>query len=164
MSLNIFVSYSSRDLDKVDALRSELSSTPICVYVAEYSMPPGANINAAIGNSIAQADAFVLVWSQNARESEWVLQELGQAVSLKKPILPIVLESNLRPPESISNIKFISFEDNPVGAMRQARDFLYANYEARRNQLEAAARAQEEKDNLVKLGLGALAFWLFTRK
>ena len=164
MSLNLFVSYSTLDLEQVSALHGELSSTPINVYVAEHSMPPGANINQEIKNSIAQSDAFVLVWSHNARASEWVLQELGQAVVLQKQILPIILDPDLKLPESISSLKFISFAENPAGAMRQARDFLYANYEARKFQLEAAARAQEEKDNLVKLGLAGLAVWLFTRK
>lgn len=164
MSLNIFVSYSTQDLEKVGVLQGELSSTPISVYVAKNSMPPGANINQEIKSSISQADAFVLVWSRNARASEWVLQELGQAVLLQKPILPIVLDQGLKLPESISGLKFISFAENPYGAMKQARDFLYANYEIRRNQLEAAARVQAEKDNLAKLGLAGFALWLFTRK
>lgn len=164
MSLNIFVSYSTRDLEQVSALQAELSSTPIAVYVAEYSMPPGADINQSIKRSIAQADAFVLVWSKNARDSEWVLQELGQAVALRKPILPIVLEPDVKLPLSISSLKYISAAADPVGALKQARDFLYANYEARKSQIEAAARAQQEQDNLVKLGLAGLAIWLMTKK
>jgi 16S rRNA G1207 methylase RsmC len=164
MSLNIFVSYSTRDLEQVSALQAELSSTPIKVYVAQDSMPPGVDINQAIKETISQADAFVLVWSKNARDSEWVLQELGQAVALRKPILPIVLDADVKLPLSISSLKYISVAADPVGAMKQARDFLYANYEARRVQIEAAARVQQEQDNLVKLGLAGLAFWLLTKK
>lgn len=164
MSLNIFVSYSTRDLEKVSALQAELQDTPIKVYVAEHSMAPGVNITETIRKSISASDIFVLVWSQNARASEWVLQELGQAVLLQKPILPIVLDGDMKLPESISHIKFISFSENPGSALRLARDFLYTAYEARRSQLAAVARAQEEKDNIVKLGLAGFAVWLFTRK
>ena len=164
MSLSIFVSYSSHDLEHVGALQVELQDTPISVYVAEHSLQPGTGINEAIKRSIAEADAFVLVWSNNARASEWVLQELGQALVLQKPVLPIVLDSGLRLPASISNLKFISFAENPGGALKIAREFLYSNYLARRSQLAAAAKAQEESDTLVKLGLAGLAVWLFTRK
>ena len=163
MSLNIFVSYSSRDLEHVGALQSELSETPITVYVAEHSMLPGYHISESIKRSISECDQFVLVWSRNARESEWVLQELGQAVLLRKPILPIVLDSDTRLPESISGIKFVSFVDEPSKALRLTRDILFGQYEKRKKELADFARSKEEKDNAVKLGLAAFAFWLFTR-
>ena len=161
MSLNIFVSYSSRDLEHVEA---ELRETPINVYVADNSMPPGVNISESIEKSISECDQFVLVWSRNARESEWVLQELGQAILLQKPILPIVLDSEMRLPESIAGLKFVSFAHESRQALRLTRDILFGNYEKRQKQLAAIARAQEEKDNVIKLGLTALAFWLFTHK
>lgn len=164
MSLNIFISYSSQDLEHVGALQTELSSTPIKVYIAEKSLPPGRDISADLTQAIQTADAFVLVWSHSASRSEWVLQEIGQALVLRKPILPIVLDSDLKLPESIAHLKFISFATNPSGAMRDARDFLYSNYESRHAHIAAEARAKEEKDNIAKLALAGLAFWLFTRK
>lgn len=163
MSLNIFVSYSTKDLHRVADLQTQLGGTPISVYVAQDSMPSGVEIPNAIRSAISQSDLFVLLWSENARASEWVLQEVGHARALNKPILPIVLTEGSRLPESLSNIKFISVADQPHDAMRLARDHIYAEYEKRRDYLAAQARAQEEKDSLAKLAVAGFLVWIFTR-
>ena len=163
MALNIFVSYSTKDLHRVADLQSQLRGTPISVYVAQDSMPSGAEVSSAIRDAISQCDLFVLLWSENARASEWVLQEVGHARALNKSILPIVLTEGARLPESLSNLNFISVAAQPSDAMRLARDQIYAEYEKKRDYLAAQAREQEEKDNLAKLAVAGFLLWVFTR-
>lgn len=57
-----------------------------------------------IYDAIARCDRFMLFWSNNAKQSEWVSRELDIALEKGKRILPIRLDStDLRP--DIGNVQ-----------------------------------------------------------
>jgi hypothetical protein len=89
MAYKVFVSYSTKDIPNVDALRTFLQFPDVECFVSEYAVMPGAPIAATTKMSILACDLFVLLWSKNAMASEWVSQEIGIAHGNHKPILPL---------------------------------------------------------------------------
>ncbi len=103
----VFVSYSTHDLRNVNELQQSLDGTGVEVFVAEHSVLPSEHLSAKISSAISACDLFVLLWSENAKASEWVSQEIGKAHSLHKKILPLVLTEGLNLPGFISNLKYL---------------------------------------------------------
>lgn len=113
MKYNVFISYSTKDLDKVKKLQAILDDTDdVNVFVAEYSVRPGEVLDRKIEKAIKNSNLFILFWSNNSKVSEWVGQEVGIAKQADKDILPIILDKNLTSPGFISNVKYISAHDN----------------------------------------------------
>jgi TIR domain len=138
MAFQVFVSYSTRDLHVVTALREHLQSVGAIVYVAEYSTAPGQSLSEEIQGAIQRCDLFLLVWSTNARSSEWVPQEIGAAKGLKKPIMPVVLHAGLNLPAFLSDLKYLELHKNPTAAVEWLRGFV-AERAQKKQQGEALA-------------------------
>lgn len=153
MAFNIFVSYSTRDLQVVNALRHYLQLTEAAVYVAEYSMPAGQSLPVDIRRVIETCDLFLLVWSTNAQNSEWVPQEIGVATGLKKPIMPVVLHKDMKLPAFLSDLKYLKLYENPGAAVEWLQHFV-------------VERSEKKKiDGLVALGIvGAILLGLSSGK
>jgi hypothetical protein len=158
----VFVSYSTHDLKNVEQLRQSLCGTGIEVFVAEHTVSPSEVLSEKISSAIATCDLFVLLWSSNARSSEWVAQEIGKAHSLQKTILPLVLEKGLGLPGFISGLKYLPVFRDPQTAIAQAQDFVLKQYEAKRAALRQKQQEQETARNF--LVLGGLVLWLFSQK
>ena len=107
MSYRIFISYSTSDLELVNELVKHLQDPSVEVFVAEYSINPGEKLNDSIIRAIKSCDHFVLLWSKNARSSEYVSQEIALALNNDKNILPIVLDKGSQLPGFIKDLKFL---------------------------------------------------------
>lgn len=153
MTYKVFISYSTKDLPIVEHVRSLLQHSSIEVFVAEYSLAPGQSLPAEIITAIKNCNLFILLWSRNSKESEWVPQEIGIATSEKKPILPAVLHPDISLPCFIRELKYLPVYKNPEGAL----SWLRANVFER-------AQKKEQTDGLVWLGLGAAVIWLLSQK
>lgn len=161
--MRVFVSYSTKDLADVEALRASLAGSPIEIFVAENSVKPSESLASEIKSAIRVCDLFVVVWSNNAKNSDWVSQEVGQAVALKKPVLPIVLEGSMGLPGFISDLKYISSEGDRKGAIEQACKVIAEQYDKKRSAEAEAQKRKAESDAKFWLGAGALALWLFSK-
>ena len=95
--------------------------TGVEVFVAEHSVSPGEHLSAKISSAISACDLFVLLWSANAKASEWVPQEIGKAHSLNKQILPLVLAEGLHLPGFMSDLKYLAMYDNPESSLEEAK-------------------------------------------
>lgn len=88
----VFISYSSADLAQADTLRSVLEKNELSCWMAPRDIPGGSNYTKEIPIAIRNCKVFVLVLSQSAQSSQWVLKELDSAVNCGKVILPFMLE------------------------------------------------------------------------
>lgn len=149
VAFSIFVSYSTRDLQVVSALQQHLQTTGVGVYVAEYSTQPGRSLSEEIRRAIQTCDLFLLVWSTNAQNSEWVPQEIGVATGLKKPNMPVVLHEGMKLPAFLGDLKYLELHKDPAAAVGWLQRFV-------------AERAQKKQaDGVVLLGIaGAILFAL----
>ncbi len=152
MAFKVFISYSTKDLPIINHVKSILEGSSIEVFIAEYSIKPGEALPVKIKTAIQSCDLFLLMWSNNSRESEWVSQEIGIATSGSKNIIPVVLEPNLHLPGFISHLKYLPVHKNPEVAMSWLRDNLFQK-----------AAEKERNDGLLWLGLGAAVVWLASR-
>lgn len=159
----VFVSYSTRDLENVATLRQALVGTGVEVFVAEHSVEPSQSLSHTIARAIEACDLFVLIWSKNAKASDWVSQEIGKAHSLKKRILPLVLTDGLTLPGFIGDLKYLPVYKDPEASLNWAREFILRQFEAKQAVL-AAAQQQKQNETLAVLGLGALLLWALGQK
>lgn len=151
MNYSVFISYSTKDLSVVNYVKNLLENYSIQVYVAEYTAPPGVDLTNHIKNSITSCDLFILLWSSNSKNSEWVTPEIALASANNKTIIPVVLEPNLELPVFIKNLKYLEAYTNPQQAFEYLRRYVYE-----------AADKKSRVDGLVMLGLGAAFLYLLT--
>ena len=88
----VFISYSTKDQLQAEAVRNVIEQNGITCWMAPRDIPGGSNYTKEIPNAIRGCQAFVLMLSQNAQSSPWVLKELDSAVNEGKIILPFQLE------------------------------------------------------------------------
>jgi len=117
MAYSVFISYSTRDLRTAEVIRGWVQHAGATVFLAQYSVPPGQQLAEQVLAAIRNCDLFLLMWSQGARGSDWVPQEIGVARGLNKPILPIVLDANAPPPGFIQGLKYLPLYPNAQAAV-----------------------------------------------
>lgn len=128
MAYNVFISYSTKNLHIVDWVRTTLAQPGVTeVFAAEYSVLPGQVLNAEIIRAIRDCDLFVLLWSHDARTSDYVPQEIGIAVGCNKVILPVVMEDNVPVPAFIADRKYLPAHKNWEGSFRWLTEFVHEN-------------------------------------
>lgn len=88
----VFISYSTKDQLQAEAVRNVIEQNGISCWMAPRDIPGGSNYTKEIPHAIRDCQAFVLMLSQNAQTSPWVLKELDRAVNEGKTILPFQLE------------------------------------------------------------------------
>jgi hypothetical protein len=153
MALKVFISYSTKDLQTVNIVRSMLSTTAVEVFVAEYNVAPGAPLAQVIINEIKACDLFILLWSHNSRTSEWVPQEIGIAKAENKKIIPVLLHPGLPLPGFISDLKYLDVPKNPQDAFTWLRSNVLAQASEKQNQ-----------EGLAWLAISGALLWLFSRE
>lgn len=88
----IFISYSSIDLPQAETVRNVLEKNGLSCWMAPRDIPGGSNYTKEIPIAIRNCKVFVLILSDSAQNSHWVLKELDSAVNCGKVILPFMLE------------------------------------------------------------------------
>jgi hypothetical protein len=152
MAYKVFVSYSTKSIGIAKWAIQSLSRPGITeVFVSEYSLEPGAKLTDRLLAEIRDCDVFVLLWTDSARSSDWVLQEIGAASMAKRLIVPVVLEPNLPVPGFISNLKYLRAHEDWDGSFITLKNFIDAQA------MEATKRHQASI--VLGLILGAIALF-----
>jgi len=125
MAFKVFVSYSTKDMEMVKLIEKDMKSTGASVFVAENSILPGSPLSSTIKENIISSDLFIVLWSKNSKESQWVSQEIGIAHSTDKLIIPVVLDENIMLPAFIKDIKYISTFENRDKAIEKLRQIVF---------------------------------------
>jgi hypothetical protein len=98
MKKHIFISHSSKDDEFVKALRKSLEIQGLETWVDSRELAGGDELVPEIKKAIDQARAFIVVLSQNAFNSPWILKEVNYALKKKKkqpddyPVISLLLE------------------------------------------------------------------------
>src|SRR5512138_976882 len=90
MTKDIFISYSRRDQEFVTRLASDLNEHVAGVWFDQSAIQPGEKWRDEIMEGIRECKAFVLVLSPDAMESQYVREEVQQALALGKTIFPVI--------------------------------------------------------------------------
>ena len=88
----VFISYSTKDMAPAEKVRDVLEKNGIPCWMAPRDIPGGSNYAGEIPRAIRSSQVFLLMLSDNAQSSNWVVKELDMAVNCGKVILPLMLE------------------------------------------------------------------------
>lgn len=89
---DVFISYSTKDTLQAEKVRNVLEQNGIPCWMAPRDIPGGSNYAGEIPKAIRGCQVFVLMLSENAQSSLWVVKELDTAVNCGKVIIPLMLE------------------------------------------------------------------------
>lgn len=92
MKKDVFISYSSKDFDKVNSVKNILEINGISCWMAPQCIPSGSSYAKEIPMAIKNCKAFLLMLTSKSQESQWVPKEVSLALSETKCVIPFVIE------------------------------------------------------------------------
>ena len=111
-SLRIFVSYARKDQELAIKLAEKLKSAGHFPLVDSTDIDIGSPFSDEIKGLIAYSHLFIPLITETAKNSVWVLQEIGFATALNIPVLPIIIEPEETPVGLISTLQAIRVNAN----------------------------------------------------
>jgi nucleoside 2-deoxyribosyltransferase len=93
--LRVFISHSGVDQVFAGKLRNLLFHRVNAQVFTADDLSAGEKWETKLRNELSAADVVVALLSPSSVESSWVLQEIGAAWALQKPILPVVTTRNV---------------------------------------------------------------------
>lgn len=92
MNHDVFISYSSQDMEAAQAICHVLEQNEIKCWMAPRNIPPGTDYGDVIDEAIKSCKVVVIVYSEKAASSPWVTGELNVAFEEQKIIIPFRLD------------------------------------------------------------------------
>ena len=92
MNHDVFISYSSQDMEAAQAICHVLEQNEIRCWMAPRNIPPGSDYGDVIDEAIKACKAVVVLFSETAATSQWVKGELNIAFEEQKTIIPFRLD------------------------------------------------------------------------
>lgn len=92
MDHEVFISYSSANIQTAQAICHALESNRIKCWMAPRDIRPGAEYGDIIEEAIVTCKVFLIVFSETSQISRWVRSELNIGFSSNKPIIPFRID------------------------------------------------------------------------
>ena len=92
MNHEVFISYSRKDKDIADYVSEVLKENGIRYWIDKEGIYSSSNYKELIVDAIEVAKAVIFISSENSNSSINVIREIGYAVNMNKPILPLILD------------------------------------------------------------------------
>lgn len=92
MNHDVFISYSSQDMEAAQAICHALEQNEIRCWMAPRNIPPGSDYGDVIDDAIKSCKVVVILYSEKAASSPWVTGELNVAFEEQKTIIPFRLD------------------------------------------------------------------------
>ena len=124
MTYNIFISYSTKDLDTAKWLEQSLLTIKNSkVFLAHSNLIIGS-LSEALVKEIKHCDLFIVLYSREAHESPYVQQEIGVAKGSNKTIIPIATDSDVKPGAMLEGISYVPFYNRDLTHIRKLYDYV----------------------------------------
>lgn len=88
-----FISYSSKNQQMADSFRTLFNQNGIKTWMAPGDIHVGSSYMKEINHALKNCACLVLLLSNAAQESQWVIKEVERAVNYHKSIIPVQIES-----------------------------------------------------------------------
>lgn len=92
MEHDVFISYSSKDVEVAESVCQVLEEHSIDCWIAPRNIPQSMNYGQCIIDAIKGSKAMVVIFSTNSNQSKFVAAEIERAFSYGIPIFPFRLE------------------------------------------------------------------------
>jgi TIR domain len=146
-----FVSYSRADTDFVLRLCQDLRAAEASIWLDKLDIHPGEEWDQAIERGLSECGLMLVVLSPKSVTSQNVLDEIGYALSRKKPIIP-VLYRDCEVPYRLSRIQYIDFR---TAYDERLKDLLLAIGDAKENPKTIAVPVAHDRSRRLYLLAGA---------
>lgn len=113
--LRVFLSYSHEDRELAERIAGVLEDLGL-VPLYDRMVRPGSAFTDAIKGLISHAHIFMPLITEQSQGRPWVHQEIGYAMALNIPVLPVSTIAGLG--EMIAHFQAIVFEPHDVGEVR----------------------------------------------
>ncbi|HET9913098.1 MAG TPA: toll/interleukin-1 receptor domain-containing protein, partial [Anaerolineales bacterium] len=111
----IFISYSRKDINFVRKLAGDLEKAGYDVWWDLTDLRGGDDWPRAIPAAIEASQSFLIVLSPNSAVSDWVEKEYTHALSLRKKIIPVMLQRS-SVPFALNTINYVDFTSEDYAA------------------------------------------------
>ncbi|MEX2193010.1 MAG: toll/interleukin-1 receptor domain-containing protein [Nitrosarchaeum sp.] len=146
MVFNAFISYSVRDSETAKRLQQYLAQIQgTSVFLSESSIIIG-QLSEALITKIKECDLFIVLYSKNSQNSNYVQQEIGVAKGNNKIIIPILLDIEVKPDSMLQGISYLSIYDEEKRNTQMPKLYNYVTQES-----------QRKNNTQTLLALGAIA-------
>lgn len=105
----VFISHSSEDADKVELIKVALKSNGLKPFYSG-QFEGGKNFFKEIEKYITHSHIFLPLISESSSTRGWVHQEIGIALALHKPIVPVSIDQ--LPKQMMSHLHAVGWEDD----------------------------------------------------
>jgi hypothetical protein len=110
--MKVFISHSWKNKLQAQQIADELKAAGVEIWIDASNLLPGQSIQESIDSVLKDIDTVVLVWSQQASESDGVAAEVYTCSRLKKVIIPCLIDdTSLSKHPYLQQIKGIRFHD-----------------------------------------------------
>lgn len=129
MKHKVFISYSRKDKDTADYLCNILKENGMKYWIDKEGIYSSSNYKELIVDAIDVSKAVIFISSENSNASINVIREIGYAVNMNKPILPLMLDDapyakSIR--LDISDIDQIDFRNPMTSSKKLITSLMYA--------------------------------------
>jgi len=159
--IRIFISYSSDDRDTVEKV-AEILETEERQVIWDKHLLYGSGFHAQIKRLIEHAHIFMPLLTKSSTNKQWVQQEIGYAVALRVPVVPIAIgcdpDAFLHGIQAINlapdNLKELSskVQENPLDRCMAGAEGTVALYECAETTEERAVMFREYCAAVANLG------------
>ena len=115
MSSDVFISYSSKEYEKVKEIKEYLEKNKITCWMAPDSIPEGSNYSKEVPMIIYDVKTFLFILSENSQKSPWVTREIEAARNCNLTIIAYEIENT----KLNNNLSFYVSEENIIKAYNE---------------------------------------------
>lgn len=90
MKKDVFLSYSSRDANRIERIVKALEENGVSVWW-DRNIPPGKTWDAVLGKALAEAKCVIVLWTENSVHSDWVKDEAARGKQ-RNILVPALLD------------------------------------------------------------------------
>lgn len=159
MSFNIFISHSTKDYPTASSIDKWLKQIPnVTTFLSEENIITG-KLSDRILNEIKICDVFLVLYSANSHNSQYVQNEIGAALGQNKTIIILSLDDT-KPEAMLQGYTYYQVYDP-----QEAEKFFPMLYKYIGQQVEAKAnRELLPLILLISVGLGAAIYYIASQK
>ena len=152
MEYDVFISYSRSDVKMIDKFVDRLEELGFNVWVDRKGIESGDSFKSVIVNAIENSAVFAFFNSYNSNKSPWTTKELGVAINLGKPIIPVKLDKAPYSKEDmfdLINLDFVDYSDlvTRESMMEKFVGVVISKCPERWEQLTAKHRSEQQEND-----------------
>jgi hypothetical protein len=153
--MKVFISHSSADKKFVRTLKSDLNENGIDTFVDEDSLDYGDSLRERLEEAIKESSHFIIILTNNAVKSEWVKDELNEAIRLfNRKTLDKIIPIKYREcqiPHSIEGLIYADLSAETVQVDKDKVIFLGSGYSMFLQKLIKTIRSSQKRLNVTDI-------------